>query len=334
MFYITGGEYNDEGSKNCYSFKIAQKILGYVSELNVPRRYHSMLNLNNRFICVIGGWGLNDVEFYDTSIGKEWREFHKMNYCRSDASCLFFNKKWIYVIGGWSYSLKHSLGSIERYEFFENNNIIKFHGSWENISIKSNLSYCLSKYNMGIIVSEDKKYSESYILFGGYIDREKDTFFSLKSNEQDKQLMPSSTTKTCDSKDITSSYLNVNLNKVSSKSINNCNKNNDNINNVSSKFFSSSSNYSREIINFTIDKKTNQIRFSDTYLLKEDLDMSFWYEKNLQIMRREDGTYIAVGFNCNNDIILYDYLDEELRFKLYKNNIQNNKLKLDLDTFN
>lgn len=171
MVYVTGGELNDEGSRFSFFFSITQKIAHEISEMNTLRRYHTMICLNNRFICAIGGWSTSDVEYYDSTLGENWKVFHKMNFERADASVCFVNNKWIYIFGGWNFHTKKCVGTIERYEFFEEENVIKFHGEWENVHVKNEISLLINKYNMGIFLSKETDNTESYILVGGYNDQ-------------------------------------------------------------------------------------------------------------------------------------------------------------------
>lgn len=169
--YVTGGEYNDEGTRNCYYFSITEKILAEIPELNTLRRYHSLIALNDRLLCAIGGWSSYDVEIFDAAMNDYWRVCPKMNYARADATIFFFNKKWIYVFGGWDFITKEFIGGIERYEFFDNENSIKFHGSWENVTIKSDYVDCFYKYNMGVLLSKETPSEESIILVGGFTNQ-------------------------------------------------------------------------------------------------------------------------------------------------------------------
>lgn len=256
MVYITGGELNDDGSRFSFYFSITQKIANEISELNILRRYHTMISLNSRFICCFGGWNSCDVEYYDTLNDDIWRVFHKMNYERADPTVCLVNSKWIYVFGGWNFSLKKCLGTIERYLFFESSSEILFHGAWENINIKSDFSLSISKYNMGILMSKENSISESYILIGG-----------------------------CDE----------------------------------------SLGYSKDIVNIEIDKKSGEIKYLNNNKLPDKYEASFWYEKEFQILQRDDGSFISVIFDSLNYIFVYDYNMKE--FRRYENYLSFNRNK-------
>lgn len=189
--YIIGGDYNNEGIRNGFTFTIEEKILSEIPELNTSRRYLTLTIINSFLLCAIGGWSSNDVEVLDIKHEDQWINFPKMNQSRSDCSAFVFNNKWLYVFGGWDYETKMVCGGIERYECFDQESKLKLYGSWELISIKSNFQEEFLKYNMAILLSKKSENVEEIIILGGcdstgeYSDKN----IFLEFNFQSEQLI-------------------------------------------------------------------------------------------------------------------------------------------------
>jgi hypothetical protein len=174
FLYITGGELYEEPSNFVLKICIKKKIVEELIELNFPRRFHSMLNILNKYIMVIGGWNSNKVEIIDCSALKNWEILPSMSCERSDCTPYLFNNQFVYIFGGWDYNTKICIPDVERYELFSNLNSntqeINYKNKWDFISIKNNFIF-LQKYNMGLIPMYDKssnKINEEILLVGGY----------------------------------------------------------------------------------------------------------------------------------------------------------------------
>jgi len=173
--FITGGELYEEPSNFFLKISIKEKIVEELIELNFPRRFHSMMNILDKFIMVIGGWNSNKVEIIDTSNLKNWEILPSMNCERSDCTAYLFNNHFVYIFGGWDYNTKICIPDVERYELFSNiSNMnpqeINYKNKWEIIRIRNN-SMFLQKYNMGLIPMYEKgvnKLYEEILLVGGY----------------------------------------------------------------------------------------------------------------------------------------------------------------------
>lgn len=171
MFYITGGELHDEPVSFFLSVKIHDKVVEELVELNYARRFHTMLNIMDRYIVVIGGWNSNQVEIIDLNSLKIWEILPSMSCERSDCTAYLLNEQYIYVFGGWDYNTKICIPDVEKYELFDSNQNINFKNKWDIIKIKNNAMF-LQKYNMGLIplINERTDYSEKILLVGGFDD--------------------------------------------------------------------------------------------------------------------------------------------------------------------
>lgn len=177
-FFLTGGELKDEGSSTFMFMNIDDKIMDESVEMNFNRRYHTMVSIMNRYICVIGGWNCAEFEIIDTNMLDYWKLLPPMSHVRSDPTVYFFNQQYVYVFGGWNYSKKTCVAEIERYQLFDSEMGLKF-GHWEPVKIKNNNVF-LQKYNMGLIplIEESSEASEKLILIGGF-DEEYDYTSSI-----------------------------------------------------------------------------------------------------------------------------------------------------------
>lgn len=170
-FYITGGELHDEAVNFFLSINISEKIVEECVELNYSRRFHTMININNKYILVIGGWNSNQVEIIDLDSCKIWEILPQMSCERSDCTAYLFNNRYIYVFGGWDYNTKICIPDVEKYELFDDGQNINYNSKWEIIRIKNNGMF-LQKYNMGLIplIKEKSENSEKILLVGGFDD--------------------------------------------------------------------------------------------------------------------------------------------------------------------
>lgn len=168
-FYVTGGEIKDESSSSFFYMNIDEKVVEEGVEMNFCRRYHTMISLNDKYICVIGGWNSNEVEIIDSENLDYWRILPSMASCRSDPTVYCLNQNFLYVFGGWDYNKKKCVSDIERYEVFDSVGNIRFSKQWEVVKIKNNPVY-LQKYNMGLIglFDERNEFSEKILLVGGF----------------------------------------------------------------------------------------------------------------------------------------------------------------------
>lgn len=168
--YITGGELHDEAVSFFLSMNIQDKIVEELVELNYSRRFHSMMNILDKYIVVIGGWNSSQVELIDLSSCKAWEILPSMNYERSDCSAYLFNSSFIYVFGGWDYNNKCCISDVEKYEILTKDNL-NLKNKWDIISIKKNFKV-VEKYNMGIVplYFEKTEYTEKILLVGGFDD--------------------------------------------------------------------------------------------------------------------------------------------------------------------
>jgi len=171
FFYLTGGELKDESMASFMWMDIEKKVLEDGLDMNFCRRYHSMISLGERYLCVVGGWNSSEVEIMDVEALDSWKIITPMNDVRADPTLFFFNNQYIYVFGGWDYQNNKCLGEVERYEIFDSEGNINFHNNWETIKIKNNKCY-LQKYNMGLInlIKEKDENSEKILLVGGFDD--------------------------------------------------------------------------------------------------------------------------------------------------------------------
>ena len=178
-FFVTGGEIKDDPTSTFIYMNVDEKIVEESVEMNMCRRYHTMISLNGKYICVIGGWNSNEVEIIDAENLDYWRLLPSMHHVRSDPTVYFFNKVFIYVIGGWDYTKKTCVSEVERYEIFDADGNVRFSKQWEVLKIKNNPIY-LQKYNMGLIALPDERTesSEKILLVGGF-DEEYDYSSSI-----------------------------------------------------------------------------------------------------------------------------------------------------------
>ncbi len=169
--FISGGELHDEAVNFFLTLNIQDKIIEELVELNYARRFHTMINILDKYIMVIGGWNSSQVEIIDLSSCKIWEIMPSMSCDRSDCTPYFFNNQFVYVFGGWDYNTKICIPDVEKYELFDNNQAINMKNKWEIIRVKNN-SLFLQKYNMGIIplINEKTDISEKILLVGGFDD--------------------------------------------------------------------------------------------------------------------------------------------------------------------
>ena len=171
-FYISGGELNDEGTRNCYYSEIQIKTILEIAEMNYVRRYHTMVNLLNKYILVLGGWSSNECEVfevYSQTSNAYWNNLMNMKNYRADATCFLSQKTWLYVFGGWDYEKKECIFEIERLELLDSDQAINYHNVWETVKLRFNKIY-IQKYNMGIIPLGEDKDNEKLLLIGGFDD--------------------------------------------------------------------------------------------------------------------------------------------------------------------
>ena len=174
LFYVTGGEIKDEATSNFIMMNIDEKVIYEKTEMNYPRRFHTMLGIETRdhkFIMAIGGWDCNEVEYINSEELNKWVSLPSMHFKRSDPTAYLFDNKYVYIFGGWDYSQKKCIGEVERYQilFSNNDDDLITNGQWEMLKIKGE-TISLQKYNMGLIALTEEKSenSEKIILVGGF----------------------------------------------------------------------------------------------------------------------------------------------------------------------
>jgi hypothetical protein len=134
------------------------------SDMTTNRFLHAGINLENKFVILIGGknekgW-LNTCEYLNLSTG-EWKEFPPMNSSRANFDSLLFsenNKHFIYVYGGYSGVGKFVENLIEICEV----NIKTMQNSkWTALKIKSETA------NLPKIAMRMVRYDDNILIIGG-----------------------------------------------------------------------------------------------------------------------------------------------------------------------
>ena len=103
--YIAGGENENEGKNNFIEISLGQMkqnelLFVDLTPLKYKRYWHSMIFIPEKYIYVIGGPGLKEVEMYDIE-EKDIKVDGKLNYERCEPSLILVNNKYLYCICGY-----------------------------------------------------------------------------------------------------------------------------------------------------------------------------------------------------------------------------------------
>ncbi len=186
--YISGGE-NENGNEGNNNFikinleQIKQDELLYsnLTNLKNKRYWHSMIFIPEKYIYIIGGPGIKDVEMYDID-ENSIKIDGKLNYERCEPSLILVNNKYLYCICGFHLD-NNFVDTIERC------NLYKRERSWEivNYQIKAKeenkTSLIVSFFGVSYI-------NDDIILIG---DKENNKIINpnylLKPNEKDIDII-------------------------------------------------------------------------------------------------------------------------------------------------
>ena len=131
--YISGGENENEKEGNNNFIKInleqiQQEELLYnnLTNLKHKRYWHSMIFIPEKYIYIIGGPGIKDVEMYDID-ENDIKIDGKLNYERCEPSLILVNNKYLYCICGFQLD-NNFLDTIEKC------NLYKRKRSWELVN--------------------------------------------------------------------------------------------------------------------------------------------------------------------------------------------------------
>jgi hypothetical protein len=136
--YISGGENENEkeGNNNFIKINLEQiqqeeLIYNNLTNLKHKRYWHSMIFVPEKYIYIIGGPGIKDVEMYDI-VENDIKIDGKLNYERCEPSLILVNNKYLYCICGFQLD-NNFLDTIEKC------NLYKRERSWElvNYQIKA-----------------------------------------------------------------------------------------------------------------------------------------------------------------------------------------------------
>ena len=114
---ISGGYDGSKRMKSCFLYKPSSNWFKQIASMNVERRGHALVNMNDKFFFSIGGWNsqndyLNIIEQYEPETDV-WTIFNqKLNIARGYHQTVAY-KQWIYVIGGITRN-NNLLDSIEK----------------------------------------------------------------------------------------------------------------------------------------------------------------------------------------------------------------------------
>ena len=103
--YISGGENENEGQNNfikinCNEIKKNELIYTNLVSLNYKRYWHSMIFIPEKYIFIVGGPGIKDIELYDIE-QNTIKIDGKLNYERCEPSLILVNNKYLYCICGF-----------------------------------------------------------------------------------------------------------------------------------------------------------------------------------------------------------------------------------------
>ena len=295
---VTGGEINDEGTIYCYSIDIQSKYLVEIADMNTKRRYHSIINLFDRFIVVVGGWGNKEVEAIDLKDKKSnyWLNLPSMHNYRSDASLYLFNERYLYVFGGWEHEKKECVYEVERLDIlvknskyydisYQSNSFIGDNNNSNNTSVQNNYH----KYGN---VNKDLSYSYSDGFDMVYKDKHWE-YVKIASGKAYLQkynmaLLPI-----------------IDLNPQLPEQI------------LLLGGYDEIYDYSQSIVQVNISLADGSINVDkDRQCLPVVGDRNFWFEKDFKIMTIGEKEKIAVNFNCFNQIYVFYYSRDT--FKVFK----------------
>ena len=101
---ISGGYKVSLLQKSCFLYKPSSNTFKPIASMNVERRGHALVNMNDKFVYSIGGWNkhddyLNSVEKYNPETDVWTIVDQKLNIARDDHQAVAY-KHYIYVIGG------------------------------------------------------------------------------------------------------------------------------------------------------------------------------------------------------------------------------------------
>jgi len=140
-------------------------------DMKTSRFLHNMLNIDNKFMLVIGGkndkgW-LKDCEALDITTG-EWFKIPELNYPRANFDCLLYNndgKYTIYSYGGFESVGKFPEFLIETCDINLSSNSQKF-SNWKNIKLRSSDDVNVLD-RMPKICNRLVQYDQNILIFGG-----------------------------------------------------------------------------------------------------------------------------------------------------------------------
>ena len=145
--FLSGGEYNDEIIDDFWIIDNTQYSIKHL-RLPSPKTKHSLYNINNEYILIIGG---NDTKTYLYNIEKkEFIFFENTNNIHINPKILFF-KNYIYC-----FSIQNEIIIAEKKLF-----TLEEKYSWENISfIDFDMDINMSENDSLLIILDNKKYYE------------------------------------------------------------------------------------------------------------------------------------------------------------------------------
>ena len=145
--FLSGGEYNDEIIDDFWIIDNTQYSIKHI-KLPSPKTKHSLYNINNEYILIIGG---NDTKTYLYNIEKkEFIFFENTNNIHINPKILFF-KNYIYC-----FSIQNEIIIAEKKLF-----TLEEKYSWENISfIDFDMDINMSENDSLLIILDNKKYYE------------------------------------------------------------------------------------------------------------------------------------------------------------------------------
>jgi len=151
-FFITGS--NMHSINATYEVTFSNPPISSRAPMKKGRHDHAFIQLNHKYLLVIGGVFENTVEAYN--LGKDkWKNLAKLNADRCSSTSFVFDERIVYNYGGLnSFFFK----TLERIEFDQ-----KLNGKWVLIDVALPLG-SIPLYNCNFI----KLNADEVVIFGGY----------------------------------------------------------------------------------------------------------------------------------------------------------------------
>ena len=155
-------------------------VINQLNKLNVPRTWHSMIFVPNKYIFIVGGSNTKSVELYDID-EKTLIKHSELNEIRCECTLCLVNNMYLYAFFGFVLHQEYN-NSIERL------NLLKENKKWEYVNYEKKEGLNLKLSFFGVCYYKE---DELLLIGGNDNDNEErhDYNYIIAKNEEDKDII-------------------------------------------------------------------------------------------------------------------------------------------------